>query len=108
MIIELQKQIHKELLNLCYSKGKAFRKRHGNWIRVSLLNNYFLQLDSCNSCIQLKKGSGLYCYWTGFEGDLISTIGGDFGGFYSKLTLDEWFQVRDIIYKQDKFQIIKR
>lgn len=72
---------HYHLAGLIHKYGEVKEKKHGRWVKYSLPNNQFLELDSHNKAIKLKKGNGEYDYWLGFTGDTIIYFGSDFGKF---------------------------
>ena len=79
------KQAHKRLASLLFEKGERFRKRHGNWIRLRLKGDYFLQMDSWNEAVRIKKGSGEPNHPNtsdvgAFKGKSLHYFGMDFGG----------------------------
>lgn len=55
--------------------GIKYYKKHGNWIRLDLHNGFFYEMDSWNGAIKLKRGSGEYNEWNGFEGKTIHYFG---------------------------------
>lgn len=63
------------LRNIISTFGEIKSKKHGNWIKLNLFNDYFLELDTWNSSILLKQGNGKYKYWTGFEGNVFKRVG---------------------------------
>lgn len=81
---------------VCYilDNGKKFPKKHGNWVKLNLFKDYFLELDSWNGQISFCRGSGEYNEWLGFNGKNIpgSCLGydADYSCFESNhpLTLD--------------------
>lgn len=82
-------QYHSELVSLIHELGEKFPKKHGNWIKLNLDNNCFLQMDSWNKQIHLKQGTGIpknkelhkFNDVCGFEGKVWMGMGMAFGGF---------------------------
>lgn len=54
---ELHK-LHDKLVHLIIKYGERFRKEHGNWIKLKLEGNKFLQLDTWNGNPNLKWAAG--------------------------------------------------
>lgn len=83
---DTSKQTHKRLASLLFNKGERFRKRHGNWIRLHLKGDYYLQMDSWNKAVEIKKGSAKPNHPNssdvgGFKGKSLHYFGMDFGGY---------------------------
>lgn len=81
------------LVGAVMDKGERFRKAHGDWYRLRLDDDPegpFLQLDSWNRCIDLKRGRGDYDYFGGFEPyrRSLEHLGIDFGGY--RLYITPW------------------
>lgn len=82
-------QRYNDLVSAVLTHGGHFRKAHGEWVRFRLDDDpvgVFLELDSWNRQLILKRGSGEYDYYGGFApfrgrrgGDEV--LGIDFGGF---------------------------
>jgi len=72
---------HCDLALIMWNHGDQQEKKHGKWIILKLNDDWFLQMDSHNSYIHLKQGSGEYEYWNGFSGKKWMFLGGNFGGF---------------------------
>jgi hypothetical protein len=78
------KKYHDRLVRLILKYGEHYRKKHGEWVKLNLEGEKFLELDTWNEAISLKSGSGEYEYWTGFEPrQSLIYFGIDFGGFSS-------------------------
>jgi hypothetical protein len=80
------KDLHKRLASLIFDKADRFRKRHGKWMRLRLNNNYFLEMDSWNKSIKIKRGTGEPRHPNtsdvgGFKGKELHYFGMDFGGY---------------------------
>ena len=70
---------YKELVNLIHKYGEKYPKKHGNWIKLHYIKDYYFCMDSWNERISLYKNP-IIEYWN-IEGELICTLGIDFGGF---------------------------
>ena len=65
-----------------FLRGAHFPKDHGDWVRLRLGGDLFLELDSWGRHLTLKSGSGEYgrdSVVLGFEGSKEERIGGHFG-----------------------------
>lgn len=64
-------------------KGESFQKKHGNWMRLNMHDDYWLIMDTWNKAISLVKGQCEYDnMYTGFkDAEKVQTLGIDFGGF---------------------------
>ena len=49
---------HEVLYHLIKKHGEKFPKKHGNWIRLNLNGDWFLEMDSWNGYVTLKQGNG--------------------------------------------------
>lgn len=96
------------LVRYIKNNGKSYPKKHGNWYKLDLFKDYFLELDSWNGKTSFCKGSGEYNEWTGFNGISIdkNCIGYDYGEWkiYHPDTLD-WllFDVLEIKNIEKKY-----
>lgn len=83
-------QRYRALVHSVMEKGEHFRKAHGEWVRLRLdddPNGMFIELDTWNYVLNLKRGSGFYNYHGGFEPrDFFEHLGIDFGGFTLYIT----------------------
>lgn len=75
-------KIHNEFVAFMHKNGIHKPKKHGEWIYKKLYSDLFVEMDSWNQYIKIKRGSGEYNYWTGFEGERVDFCGGNFGGYY--------------------------
>ena len=79
-------QRYRDLVSAVHARGEHFRKPHGEWIRLRLddtPDGPFLQLDSWNRQLTLKRGPGEHSYHGGFEPihRCDEVLGINFGGF---------------------------
>jgi hypothetical protein len=74
------KETYYELINLIRSKGTKSPKKHGEYIRVPVYDNYSLQLDTWNNSIYVIENN-----------KLIDNLGIDFGGFKCNLTMTKFW-----------------
>ena len=65
-----EKKQYYSLIQLIKAKGKARPKRHGEYVSISVYDDYVLELDTWNKSIYVYK-----------SGKLIDSLGIDFGGF---------------------------
>ncbi len=95
---ELLRKYHL-LIRHILKNGKSYPKKHGNWYKLDLFKDYFLELDSWNNKICFCRREGKYNEWTGFNGKSVTerSLAIDFGGFecYHPETVD-WL-VRDVL-----------
>ena len=82
---ELRAQLVARYDALCHEvflRGAHFPKDHGDWVRLRLGGDLFLDLDSWGRHLTLKSGTGAYTRDSvvlGFEGTKVERIGGHFG-----------------------------
>ena len=79
-MIEIE-SIHEKFVSILFERGERFPKKHGEWIYKKLYDSLFIEMDSWNKHIKIKRGSGEYSYWVGFTGERVDFCGGNFGGF---------------------------
>jgi len=80
---------HNTLVGLIHKHGEKHLKKHGNWIKLTLNSDWFLEMDSWSSQIYLKQGCGKprnkdlsrFRDVCGFEGKTWLSLGSNFGGF---------------------------
>lgn len=62
-------------------RAKLYPKKHGNWGLVRLSDNRFLEVDTWNRRVNLRRGPIPECnYHVGFrDAELLSSIGIEFG-----------------------------
>ncbi len=71
-----------DLVNIIMDKGESFPKKHGKWVMWRFIGDgHFLQLDTYNNAMTLKRGDATYNEWNGFSGESVCYFGIDFGGF---------------------------
>jgi len=83
-----KKQLHDEIGFLVCSFGNHFDKKHGDWVKLQYTNDSFFELDTWNSRILLKQGSGDYDFWCGFKGEIKQNLGMNFGSFECNISLE--------------------
>ncbi len=74
------KETYYELINLIYSKGNRRDKRHGEYIRVPVYDDYTLELDTWNKSISVYK-----------DNKAIDYLGIDWGGFKCNITMTKFW-----------------
>ena len=86
-----KRQLYKELNNLIRKYGQSYPKRHGNWIRLKYIGDYYFTMDSWSSAICIEKNPEYQDMRNGngyFKSEeKIRYFGLDFGGF--ECSLDE-------------------
>lgn len=95
-----KKKLHSRLINLIKEKGISLPKKHGKWAKFELDKNMFFQVDTYNSEITLRQGSGEYNFWTGFSGSSILYFGCDFGKFESHVSNQTYLSAISCITNQ--------
>ena len=88
---------HRELVSIILKRGTKHQKKHGNWVILRIKGNQFLELDSWNSAVTLKEGSGEYSYWGGFEGEPIKYYGCIWGGYSSGCTRQDYIFIIGLV-----------
>ena len=82
-----KRERHLYLYRLIMDHGQHLPKRHGNWVRLDLNGDFFLQLDSWNKAINLKRGAmAEFNEWTGWKARTISYLGLDWGGYEPRVS----------------------
>lgn len=74
------KERYYHLIHLIKQLGVRRDKRHGEYIKAHVYDNYFLELDTWNSGILVYNGENIE-----------DNLGLDFGGFYCKDTMVEFW-----------------
>jgi hypothetical protein len=70
------------LYGLIMDHGQIMPKRHGHWVKLDLNGDFFLELDSWNKAIHLKRGTEPeFNEWTGWKARSINYLGSDWGGY---------------------------
>lgn len=77
---------YKKLVSLIYKFGEKYPKRHGEWIRLQYINDYYFCMDSWNNSISLVHNA-IYENEAGFSGKEEKYLGIDWGGF--ELSINE-------------------
>ena len=75
MIEKEEKEIYYTLVDRVRKQGESRPKRHGEYIKLSVYDNYYLELDTWNSSIYVYDGESCK-----------GSLGIDFGGFRCDLT----------------------
>lgn len=78
------KEIYSELIDIIINYGEKKDKKHGNWYKLPIFGDYYLEMDSWNKRICVNNYQSEYCYWNGFtrnKGTFYKVLGGDWGKF---------------------------
>lgn len=75
------KELYDELVELIYTYGTRFPKKHGNWIQLYYIDGYSFIMDSWNREICIVQNAEYINQWNGLRGKEILCVGLDFGGF---------------------------
>ena len=74
------KETYYELVRRIKQQGQARPKRHGQYIKLPIYDNYYLELDTWNSSVYVYDGEK-------YKGSL----GIDFGGFQCDITMTKFW-----------------
>lgn len=103
----LKENIHKELIKNIKRYGQVLPKKHGQWVRLQLIGEYSLRLDTYNGSITIQYITGEYNYHIGFSSKYNIHVGSMWGDFTTNFTLDQYFRLRStvdkIIFKKTKW-----
>lgn len=74
------KETYYNLVNIIKSQGEPRPKRHGEYVKLHIFDDYFLDLDTWNKSISVYRGD-----------NRIDNLGIDFGGFRANITMTKFW-----------------